>query len=331
MGRVERKQTRLQGRNIATASGANALGGIEECLVIGAHHHIALAMLQASVQALAQATGFIRARDHAIDDHLDAVPLIAVEFRNVLQAHQLFIHAHAHKSALAQILEQGLVGALAVANQGRAQHHFLPLVDAQDLLRQGLGGPRAHGFLAVGTMGNTGPGKQHAQVVGDLGQSTDGRTRATRHTLLIHGDRGRKAFDALHIRLGQAAQKLPRVPGESLQEAPLSLAEQGVKSERRFARTTEPGNGHQGSARQVHAHAAQVVLTRAPNPDLVGLRGRDRGGFGERFRRFFGHGAGCRRGSKRVGMARSEATIVPPRKSLAKPHREPTTHPQRLH
>ena len=96
------------------------------------------------------------------------------------------------------------------ARTGEPVHHVRHAV-AADLL------PRYRGI------GPPDPGEQQTQEIVDLRGRSHGRTGIAGADLLLDGDRGRNAFDAVHVRFGHPAQELPGIGREALGETPLPL------------------------------------------------------------------------------------------------------------
>ena len=116
-------------------------------------------------------------------------------------------------------------------------------------------------------MGLADVGKKQAQVIVNLGRGGDDGARIGARPALLDGDGRRKPLDEIHIRLFHLIQKLPRVSRERLDIFALALGVNGVKGQRRFARTAQPGDDDQFVARDGEAEVLQIMLARAANPD----------------------------------------------------------------
>ena len=87
---------------------------------------------------------------------------------------------------------------------------------------------------------------------------------------LLDGDGGRQALDQIHIGLVHQLQKLARVGAQAFNITALAFGIQGVESERRLARTAEPGDDNQLVARDIEVDIFKVVRTRPANADSLG-------------------------------------------------------------
>ena len=123
---------------------------------------------------------------------------------------------------------------LLAANDGGEDAETRPLRQrgdaAEDLLPR-LRGDRAR---ADGAMPQTDAGVEHAEVIGDFGDGTDGRSRIAGGALLLDADGRGEPADEIDIRLRQLPEELPGVVGEALDVAALPLGVQGVEGEGNF-------------------------------------------------------------------------------------------------
>ena len=72
--------------------------------------------------------------------------------------------------------------------------------------------------------------KKHAEIIVDLRDRRDRRTRVRRMAFLVDGNRRRKSFDLIHVRLVEPAQKLPRVRGKRFDVAALAFGERSYRT-----------------------------------------------------------------------------------------------------
>jgi hypothetical protein len=98
-------------------------------------------------------------------------------------------------------------------------------------------------------------GPEEAQVVVDLARGAHGRQRRAARELLLQGDGGRDALEAVHLGPGEGPDELAHVGREAVQEAPLALGEEHVEGEGGLAGAGDPGDRHQLVARDVHRDA----------------------------------------------------------------------------
>ena len=176
-----------------------------------------------------------RADDKAVHHQLNAVLLLLVQFGGVVDLIQLTVDAHADKAALAGLLQQLRMLALAGAHH-RGQH-----------LHAGALGVFLHGvhhlvhrlladfFAALGAVGNADARPQKAQVVVNLRHRAHGGAGVAAGGFLIDGNGGAQPLDGVHIRLFHLPQEHPGVAGQAFHIAPLTLGIQGVEGQAALA------------------------------------------------------------------------------------------------
>ena len=113
-------------------------------------------------------------------------------------------------------------------------------------------------------------GIQKAQVVVDLGDGADGRTRVAGGRFLVDGDGGREALDEIDVGLVHLAQELAGVGGEGFDVAALALGVDRVEGQGRLPRARETGEDDQLVPGQVEGDIAEVVLARTANDETIG-------------------------------------------------------------
>src|SRR3989454_8174590 len=207
--------------------------------------------------------------DEAVNDDLEAVLFHLVE-RDVLgEVADGSVHAHAREAATPRCREELLVLALPVAHE-RSEHEdarvLRQLGDAVDDLLDGLRDDRDTVYRAVR---NADAREEEPQVVVDLGDRSDGRSRVPRGALLVDRHRWREALDEVDVGLLHLSEKLPRVGGERLDVAALTLGVNRVEGERRLPGSGEPRDHHELVARDLHVDVLEVVLSRALDVDVV--------------------------------------------------------------
>ena len=179
------------------------------------------------------------------------------------------VHAHAHIALRAQLLEHLQMFALALADDRREQHVALVGIERQrriDHLRHRL---RRQRLAVVGAMRGAGARIQQAQIIVDLGDRADGRTRVVRGRFLLDRNRRRQTFDMVDVRLLHHRQELPRIRRQRFDIAALALGINRVERQRRLARTGQPGDHDQLVARQVEIDVLQIVRARTTQADRV--------------------------------------------------------------
>ena len=266
VGRVEREQPRLERRGVGAAARAGALGRVAAVARLALQDDVARAQLDGLFDGFPQARELLGVGLQAVDDDLDRVALVARQLGHVFGAQHLAVDAHAHETLLGDLFDGGPVVTLAVADARSEDQHAPPGLLAQDLLHDALGRLRAQRELARGAVSAAGAREQHAQVVDDLRQRADGRARPAAGRALIDGDGRGESLDGLDVGLLHAAEELPRVGRECLEEAPLPLPKQRIEGQGGLAGARDPGHGRQPLAGDVDVQAAQVVLARATDP-----------------------------------------------------------------
>src|SRR3989449_11231531 len=144
----------------------------------------------------------------------------------------------------------------------------LAILAAENRLDDLLGGLAGDGLAAAGTMRDADGAVNHTEIVVDFGDGADGRARRARGGLLLDGDGRRKPLDGVHVRPLHLIQELTRVRRERLDIAPLPLGVDGVKGQRRLARSGQSRNHGYRVSRNLQIDVLEVVLAGAANDDL---------------------------------------------------------------
>ena len=268
VGRVERERPRLQvvdGQRVAVGAGqllGEPLLAVRRIVVVvdELQHHDAVGQAQRGLHRVGQPLLGGGLDRQPVDDHLDVVLLLLLQLRRVGQRMHHAVDPDPAVALRVQLVEQ--VDELALAGAHHRGEHLEPgalvhgehLVD--DLLRRLPGDPLTADRAVRGAR----PRVQQAQVVVDLGDGADGRSRVAVGGLLVDGHRRRQTLDEVDVRLVHLTEELPRVRRQRLDVAALALGEDRVERQRRLARTGQPGEHDQGIARQVKVDASQVVL-----------------------------------------------------------------------
>ena len=113
-----------------------------------------------------------------------------------------------------------------------------------------------HGLLlnlssAHGTMGHAHSCIEKTHIIVDFRDGSHRGTRISVCRLLINGNRGRKSFYELYIRLFHLSEELPRVRGKRLHITPLPLRINRIEGKRGLSRTRKSGKHHQGISRNI--------------------------------------------------------------------------------
>ena len=216
----------------------------------------------------------IRLHHEPVDDDLDRVLELLVERDLLLEQPLLAVDLHAREAVAAQLLEDVLELALAVAHDRRVDRELRALVEPQHLLDdlvERLPGDRASADRAVRPAD---PRVQQPQVVVDLGDRADRRARVARGRLLVDRDRRREPVDRVDVGLLHHLQELARVRGERLDVTALPLGVDRVERERRLPRAGQARHAHERVPRDADGDVLQVVLAGAVDDELFGLAHR---------------------------------------------------------
>ena len=203
------------------------------------------------------------------DDDFDVVLLVAVELGEGVDALQAAVDAHELVALLLDPLGDGLVVALAAADERGAEVEVLGLLRLrrdQGSRHQGLhlaGRKRGDGAAGFRVVLHAGAGIEEAQVLGDFGDRGDGGLARAAGDALLDGDRGRDAGEAIDVRTRQLFDELARVGRHGLHEAPLALGEDDVERESRLARARHAGDHGEFAVRDRDGDVLQVVLSRS--------------------------------------------------------------------
>ncbi len=274
VGRVEGEGARLQLRQPQPEFGAlgvvaGQLGGEELLRAVKVHEGRALGEVAGDLQAVRQPRLDGGAHFEAVDDHLQGVLLLLVQVGDALgEVQHLAIHLGPDVAALHEVLEQLPVLALAAPHHGRQDLQLRPLGLRQDLVRHLLDGLAGDGLAAGHAGGLARAGEEQAKVVVDLRHRGHGGAGVLAGALLLDGDGGREALDAVHIGLLHLVEELPGVGREALDIASLALGIERVEGQAGLARARQPRDHHQLVARQRQVQVLEVVLPRALDVDV---------------------------------------------------------------
>ncbi len=112
------------------------------------------------------------------------------------------------------------------------------------------------------------PGVEHAQVIVNLGDRADGRTRIVARRFLRNRNRRAQAADKVDIGLRHLPQELPGEPRKAFDIPPLPFGIERVERERAFARAADAGQANQLIARQNQIDVAKVMLAGTFDDDI---------------------------------------------------------------
>src|SRR6185437_9326478 len=176
--------------------------------------------------------------------------------------------------------------ALAPAHDGRQDHQARGLLAGRSgsfsPIENGahnLFGRLPHdGLAALRAVLGSDRGPKQAEVVVNLGDGADGRTRAAAGGFLLDGDGRAEALDGVHVRALELVEELAGVGGKRLNVAALALGIKRVERQAALARSAQAGDHGEGAARNRSGDVLQVVLARARDGDAIGGHGTSRRG-----------------------------------------------------
>ncbi len=203
----------------------------------------------------------------AVDDDLERVLLHLVE-RDVLgEVTDAAVNTDPREAAAACGDEELLVLALPIADQRTENEQARSLGVVADLVDDLLHRLRDDRHAVIRAMRHADAREEQTQVVVDLGDRADRRTRVAGRALLVDRDGRRKALDEVDVGLLHLTEELPCVSRERLDVSPLPLGVDRVERERGLARPREPGDDHELVTRDLDVDVLEVVFARALDVD----------------------------------------------------------------
>ena len=164
------------------------------------------------------------ADDVAVDDDLDRMALVLVELRRAsAMSYMLPVDADADEALPPGGVDDPIALGLAVLDQRPEDEQPGPLRQGQHLVDDLLDALALDG-VAVRAVRDADPGEQQPQVVVDLGDRADRRSRVRRRALLVDRDRRREPVDLVDVRLLHLPEELAGVRAQALDIAPLALS-----------------------------------------------------------------------------------------------------------
>jgi hypothetical protein len=202
---------------------------------------------------------------------------LLLEAERRIEVHHLAVDLGADDAFLERLLEEGLVLALAAADDGGKDHEPRALGERHGGLGDVLHRLAHELGVAMRAVRVADGREEQAQVVVYLGHGADGRARVAARGLLLDGDGGGEPLDALDVGLGHLVEELARVGGERLHVAALSLGVERVKGERRLPRPAQPRDDGERLARYLHVDVLEVMFARAKDADVTKSHGEESG------------------------------------------------------
>ena len=171
-------------------------------LVAGAGHDLdlghALGQAQRGLDRLGQASVDPVAQHQPVDDDLDVVHLVALELqpwravvvgaRHIGELDDLTVDAGADEAFGREVGHQGVVGALAAADDRGQDLEPGPFLHRQHPIDDLLRCLADEALAGLGVVGDADAGEQQAEVVVDLGDGADRGPRVAARALLVDRD-----------------------------------------------------------------------------------------------------------------------------------------------
>ncbi len=203
------------------------------------------------------------AHHDAVHDDLDPVFFVFVQIDGLGRLPQFAVHPHPHEPFPGDFLQELLVLAFATPHDGREHLQARAFAQRRHLVDDLLHRLLRDGLAAVGAVGFADARVQQPQVVVHFRHGAHRRARIAAGRLLVDGDRGRQAFDKVHVGFVHLPEKLARVRGQRLHVAALAFGVNRIERQRRLARARQTGEHHQLVPRNLQIDVFQVVLASA--------------------------------------------------------------------
>ena len=230
--------------------------------------------LERGLERVGDAPPDVRLGDQAVDDDLDRVLVVLGQADGLGELADLAVDPRAREPLPRQVAEQLLVLALAPPDHGRQHLELRALRQLHHLIHDLLGRLAADRAPAVRAVGMADAGEEHPEVVVDLGDGPDGRSRVPAGRFLVDRDGRREALDEVDVRLLHLSQELPRVRRQRLHVPSLALGVDRVEGERGLPGAGQPREHDELVTGEVERDVPQVVLTGAVDDETFGAHGR---------------------------------------------------------
>ncbi|MNN23898.1 hypothetical protein D3C81_1373100 [compost metagenome] len=171
----------------------------------------AIGQLQRSLERLGQTLLEIFTDLETVDHNVDGVLLLFIQLGQLIKFVQLAVDSCTNKTLGAKFIKHRQVLTLALANHRRQQHQFAAFRLGQYQVNHLTDGLSLQRDVVIRAARRTDAGVEQAQVVVDLGDSPDSRTRVMRGRFLFDGNGWRQTFDGVDVRLFHHRQELPGV------------------------------------------------------------------------------------------------------------------------
>ena len=206
-----------------------------------------------------EAAGDVRLDHKAVHYDLDGMFDVFVQLDLLAEIINTAIHPYTDKAALAGILKNLLIFALSTADDGRQHLHTGTFGQRHQLVNDLIHALLTDLFSALGTMGNTDPRPQKAQIIVNFGNSTHSRAGVFACGFLVDGNGRRKAVNRVHVGLFHLPQKHPGIAGQGFHIAALTFGINGIEGQTALAAARDTGDHRHGIPRNLHVDIFQIV------------------------------------------------------------------------
>ena len=152
------------------------------------HLDDAISELERGVERISKSSAILGAHDQSIDDDFDRVVLTTIELRRIRDFDKITIHVRADEALLADGLEELTELALPTLNEWCTHLDTRTLGPTENDVCDLSRALPLYGSAAIGTMRRAGAREEEAQVVVDLGDGADRRSRIVTRALLFDRD-----------------------------------------------------------------------------------------------------------------------------------------------
>lgn len=235
----------------------------------GKNRNGALAVIEGRGNRIAQPLHVVVRRLQLVYHQLYEVGLVSVHRGYRGKFLYLSVYAHLVEAAAAHIVKQLLVMALSADDQRRKQIAAAAGVILQKQRNDLLVGVSYHRLAGGRGVGCGSPGVQEPEKIVYLGDRAHGRARIVARGLLLYGNYGAQARDALHLRLLHDAHEVLGICGKGVHVAALALGIQSVKGKRRLSAAAETGDNHKPAPWNAQRDILEVVRIRTGDGYLV--------------------------------------------------------------
>ena len=177
--------------------------------------------------------GIILIRYHQfVNDHLDIMVLVAVQFHAGKRFAHFTVHADVKIAFFANLLEQLLIMSLTATYQRSKNVNAFPFVIIQNKLKNLLFGIFHHFFTGKIRISFTGTGIQQTKIIVYLRCRTYGRTWVFIGCLLLNGNHRAQSCNLIYIGTFQIAQEVTGISGKCFNITALAFGEYRIERER---------------------------------------------------------------------------------------------------